>query len=412
MDHDKMAKRPIYVVLGGPNGAGKSTTAKRVSIGEFVNPDVVARQINPADPESPSTALEAGRRVLRRLNELKDQGQSFTNETTLASKNSLMQIDDAKAKGYEVRLYFVALATVDTSIDRVAHRVCEGGHNIPTDVLQRRFDPILANAVVASQKVDRFELIDNERWESKPILIIENNHVVARQRSEHPKIQALSDQVVEARFLISSERIPRPSDQQIIETMRATPGLLAARQSIEQLVAAAYPDHHALDERLDTIEHATNYHRIAARETADRLLANPKSFGTPAPGADIATLAAAVSAYGATVETARTWTINAIEANRALARVDVPAPSPPLTKILALPPDQQLKELAANHDRAAEIEDILGRLDARLSPEGRAALRIGDATALAASITVPTGRAALIISTSQALNALQKTLAA
>lgn len=166
-------KRPVYVVLAGPNGAGKSTTAKRVSIGEFVNPDVVARQINPADPDNPATSLEAGKQVLRRLSELKAQRQSFTNETTLASKNSLMQIDDAKAKGYEIRLYFVALANADTSGKRVAHRVRQGGHDIPTEVLRRRFDPILANAVVASQKVDRFELIDNERWESKPILVIE-----------------------------------------------------------------------------------------------------------------------------------------------------------------------------------------------------------------------------------------------
>lgn len=211
--------------------------------------------------------------------------------------------------------------------------------------------------------------------------------------------------------MISSERIPHPSDQQIIETMRATPRLQAARQGIEQLATVAYTHHHAFDAGLDAIEQATNYHRVSAIEIADELLANPKSFGTPAPGGDIATLAAAVTDYGATVETARTWTINIMEANRALARIDVPAPSPTLTKILALAPDQQLKELAANHDRAAELKEILGRLDARLPPEGRTALRTGDATALAASVAVPAARAALIISTSQTLNALQKSLA-
>jgi predicted ABC-type ATPase len=201
-------KRPVYVVLGGPNGAGKSTTAKRVSIGEFVNPDVVARQLNPADPENAATALQAGKQVLVRLKQLKDQRLSFTSETTLASKNSLIQIDDAKARGYEVRLYFVALANADTSVDRVAHRVNQGGHHIPEDILRRRFEPIFAHAVIAAQKVDRFELIDNEGWNAKSILVIEDGQVVARQRSEHPTIERLAEQIAAAHALISSKRVP------------------------------------------------------------------------------------------------------------------------------------------------------------------------------------------------------------
>jgi predicted ABC-type ATPase len=187
--------RPVFVMLGGPNGAGKSTTAKRVTIGEFVNPDVVAKRINPQSPDA--AALPAAREVLKQLKTLKEQSLSFTYETTLSSNDSLRQIDDAKAKGYEVRLYFVALADADTSARRVAFRVSQGGHDIPADALMRRFELTFANAVEAAANVDRFELIDNQNWKSETILIIENNQIVARHTSEHPRIQLLLEQIIE-----------------------------------------------------------------------------------------------------------------------------------------------------------------------------------------------------------------------
>jgi predicted ABC-type ATPase len=190
------SNRPVFVVLAGPNGAGKSTTAARVMVGEFVNPDVVAKRINPGYPEGMLAALQAGREVIGQLKDLKANGRSFTYETTLSSNDSLRQIRDAKAKGYEVRLYFVALADVDTSIDRVGYRVLRGGHNIPTEALQRRFPLILANVLEVAPRVDRFELIDNQDWEGKSRLLIENGRVVYRHRSDYPGIEALIGRIV------------------------------------------------------------------------------------------------------------------------------------------------------------------------------------------------------------------------
>lgn len=41
--------------------------------------------------------------------------------------------------GYKVQLIFLSLNDVNISIRRVAKRVSQGGHNIPTPVIERRF---------------------------------------------------------------------------------------------------------------------------------------------------------------------------------------------------------------------------------------------------------------------------------
>ena len=45
-----------------------------------------------------------------------------------------------KERGYRLRLFYLWLPTVDMAIARVAHRVEQGGHNVPEAVIRRRFD--------------------------------------------------------------------------------------------------------------------------------------------------------------------------------------------------------------------------------------------------------------------------------
>jgi predicted ABC-type ATPase len=69
----------------------------------------------------------------RRFDEL------FASETTLAGLSYLKQIREWKILGYQVSLYFLTLPSAEAAIDRVAERVKQGGHNIPQDVIRRRF---------------------------------------------------------------------------------------------------------------------------------------------------------------------------------------------------------------------------------------------------------------------------------
>jgi predicted ABC-type ATPase len=65
--------------------------------------------------------------------------ESFAIETTLSGKGYLKHIKRWREAGYQVSLIFLSLNDVNISIERVAKRVAQGGHNIPTPVIKRRF---------------------------------------------------------------------------------------------------------------------------------------------------------------------------------------------------------------------------------------------------------------------------------
>ena len=133
---------PAVVVLGGPNGAGKSTAAPRLLRGslkveEFVNADTLAQGLSAFRPED--VALEAGRIMLKRLDDLESQGKSFAFESTLASQALARRLERLKTRAYRIHIVYLWLPTAELAIARVAERVLAGGHDVPRDAVRRRF---------------------------------------------------------------------------------------------------------------------------------------------------------------------------------------------------------------------------------------------------------------------------------
>lgn len=140
--------RPEIIVVGGPNGAGKTTTAARILPhglyeGQFLNADFMARAISPHDPAS--AAIEAGRMMLGRMRQFREEHKSFSLESTLASLGIARFLSEAKADGYIVRLGYVSVPSPDLAVHRVAQRVLRGGHDIPEPVIRRRYWRSLVN---------------------------------------------------------------------------------------------------------------------------------------------------------------------------------------------------------------------------------------------------------------------------
>jgi predicted ABC-type ATPase len=134
-------KKNLYIIAGC-NGAGKTTASFTIlpeilDCKEFVNADEIAKGLSPFQPEK--IAFEAGRIMLKRINELIDANENFAFETTLATKSYKSKIDLAKGKNYHVSLLFFWLQNVELAIERVKTRVLEGGHNIENDVIKRRY---------------------------------------------------------------------------------------------------------------------------------------------------------------------------------------------------------------------------------------------------------------------------------
>jgi len=152
--------RPRLTVIGGPNGSGKTTIYPTLGLpGEFVNGDEIAKEMNPANPESAS--LQAGREVIRRLDDLVRRRADIVYETTLSSRQSLDLMRRCRAAGYDVSLVFVILNDPQLNIERIANRVAHGGHHIPPEVVRRRYPRSLEGLGFALQIVESAVVLDN-----------------------------------------------------------------------------------------------------------------------------------------------------------------------------------------------------------------------------------------------------------
>jgi len=168
-----MSKLPKLYIIAGCNGAGKTTASFTIlpeilGCKEFINADEIAKGLSPFQPES--VAMQAGRIMLARMDELLQKGEIFAFETTLATKSYKQKIEWAQANGYEVTLLFFWLDSPNIAKERVAQRVAEGGHNIPLETIERRYYNGIANLfAIYIDMVDICYIFDNSEGERTPI---------------------------------------------------------------------------------------------------------------------------------------------------------------------------------------------------------------------------------------------------
>lgn len=153
------------IIIAGPNGAGKTTFADEFLPSEancpnFINADLIAKGLAPYAPESVS--FKAARIMLAEIDDYVRKGDSFAVETTLSGRHYAQLIPQWQALAYEVKLYFLKLASPELAIERVRLRVQGGGHNIPKAVICRRFAAGHRNLETTYKYlVDKWTLYDN-----------------------------------------------------------------------------------------------------------------------------------------------------------------------------------------------------------------------------------------------------------
>ena len=133
---------PDIYLIGGPNGAGKTTTALRIfpalGVTHFINADAIAQGLSPLDVAGAARA--AGRLMLEQMETRLGNGDDFALESTLASRSLAPFIGRCKDASYHFILFYVWLRDADLAVERVAQRVESGGHDIPDDVIRRRYE--------------------------------------------------------------------------------------------------------------------------------------------------------------------------------------------------------------------------------------------------------------------------------
>jgi predicted ABC-type ATPase len=160
-----MPKRRRIIIIAGPNGAGKTTFAreyllKEANCPDFINVDLIAAGLSPFDPDR--AAIQAGRIMLSEIERRVRKGDSFAFETTLSGRVYARLIPQWRRSGYRVRIKFLSLTSPAVAIERVATRVAQGGHNVSSAIVRRRFDAGLRNfKEVYMNLVDDWEWYDN-----------------------------------------------------------------------------------------------------------------------------------------------------------------------------------------------------------------------------------------------------------
>ena len=166
------------VIIAGPNGAGKTTFARaflpfEAGCPHFINADLIAAGLSPFAPER--AALRAGRIMLDEISRSAAEGGNFAFETTLSGLAYARRVAQWRGDGYTVKLIFLKLSSVDEALARVAMRVRQGGHDVQSDVIRRRFHAGWRNFEdVYRSSVNYWQCVDNSG--PTPVLLNEGTN--------------------------------------------------------------------------------------------------------------------------------------------------------------------------------------------------------------------------------------------
>ena len=166
--------RPTLTFIAGANGSGK-TTLTRWNAELFreipvLDPDSIGKTLQSAT--SAAFPIAGARHVLISAAEHLNIGKSFAVETTLAGKNYLRMMLDARRLGFEMVLVYIGTENVEINLARIKNRVLAGGHDVPQDDVRRRYLRSLKNLPVAIQRADHTILFDNSTEEGYRLVAI------------------------------------------------------------------------------------------------------------------------------------------------------------------------------------------------------------------------------------------------
>lgn len=176
-----MPHAPNLTVFAGPNGSGKTTLTRPMlqSLRErgidYMNPDDVAKE-KFGGWEAPGAFLKTVTYVEDWRNECLRNRRSFAFETVLSTIEKVQFIDKARQAGFFVRLFYVGTIDPAINVARVAQRVREKGHNVPTDKIISRYYKSINNCLAACQTASTALVYDNSVDNARHRLIFETRN--------------------------------------------------------------------------------------------------------------------------------------------------------------------------------------------------------------------------------------------
>lgn len=158
--------KPKLIVIAGPNGSGKTSVTGKILEHEwvedciYINPDQIAQDTF-GDWNSTEAILKALTLSTEKREECLSQKKSLCFETVFSTTEKVDFLRRAKSAGFFIRLFFVCTDSPVINAGRIAHRVMEGGHDVPTSKVISRYSKSIANCCAVAKLVDRLYVYDN-----------------------------------------------------------------------------------------------------------------------------------------------------------------------------------------------------------------------------------------------------------
>ena len=149
-----------YTIIGGLNGVGKSSFTGVLKeccedLGQTIDVDKIVADLGEG-------MLFGAKAALTKMENCIDKQLSFAQETTLSGYRTEATAKRVKERGYFVRMFYIGLDSLDESLLRIENRVKRGGHNIPTDDVERRFQGRWEAIAKVLPYCDEAEFYDND----------------------------------------------------------------------------------------------------------------------------------------------------------------------------------------------------------------------------------------------------------
>jgi predicted ABC-type ATPase len=128
--------------------------------------------------------MQAGRIMLKRLHELAAERADFAFESTLASRSYARWINRIRRDGYSLHLLFLWLRSPEIAIERVKERVRMGGHDVPEEVIRRRYHRGVRNFFDIYQPLAETWMVYDNSTAVEPLLIADGEGKQVRQMLE------------------------------------------------------------------------------------------------------------------------------------------------------------------------------------------------------------------------------------
>jgi predicted ABC-type ATPase len=154
--------QPLACFLIGANGSGKSTLRNYLNLSEIqTNIDPYALNRIAQLKHTQHHQANSARQAINLYTHAIENNLNVCMESTLAGKGTIKRIKKAKANGYYSLGYFIGINDVSINIERVRMRVQKGGHDIPENLIHKRYRESIDNLLTIYQNFDELHILDN-----------------------------------------------------------------------------------------------------------------------------------------------------------------------------------------------------------------------------------------------------------